>query len=75
MEDLLVDLHLKSIQLLLQKVEEGTATSGEIGQAVQLLKLNDVTIDITEAEVPEGIKDKLKDSIAGETVIPFAKEA
>jgi hypothetical protein len=75
MADLLVDLQFATIRELLARAKSGEITSGEAGQVVQLCKLNNVTIDYSEGDIPEDVKDGLLASIAGEKILPFVREA
>jgi hypothetical protein len=74
-EDLLVELQEETIKLLLTRVKAGDATSAEMAQVVQLCKLNDVNIEITESDIPDDVRSSLKSTVAGEKFIPFHTKA
>lgn len=74
-EELLVELQECTIKELLDRAKDGSITSAEAGTVVQLCKLNNVTIDITEGDIDAETKDALKGALEDESVIvPFASQ-
>ena len=78
LEDKMVDLMEQLIDLLLDRVKDGTITPSEATNAVRLLKENGITIDITDADLPDGVKDGLKDILTDDDgkplPIPFPQQ-
>ncbi len=76
-EDKMIQLMEYTLDALLERAKSGDITSAEAAVCARMLKDNDVTIGVTEAEIDEGVKDALADAVGNATVIPlpFAKEA
>lgn len=49
-EELMVDLMLKVVEDLKYKIEAGEASSGDVRNAISLLKDNSITVAITKGE-------------------------
>lgn len=48
-----------TVQKLLQKIKDGEETPSDYANAIKLLHNNKITVEITEAEAPEGMLDDL----------------
>lgn len=49
------DLLHQTVSKLLEKIKDGEADSRDYANAIKLLHNNKITVEITEAEVPEGM--------------------
>ena len=65
LEDLLSQLHTQVTQEIINRIEEGTATSGDIANAIKLLKDNNIVIS-KHVEEETNPLDKLMDLLPDE---------
>lgn len=60
LNEILADLHDGTAKLLLERIEDGTATAAEIGQAINLLKHNNIQAPVTNNNM-SSLLDSLPD--------------
>ncbi len=59
-QKVLEDLLEGSARLLLDRISQGEATAAEIGQAINLLRNNGVSLELESSDAMNGLADSLK---------------